>query len=87
VGPTGGYLVGFVAGAYIVGALFERMKKVSYLSVLSALLLGNAAIFALGLPWLSLWTGASSVLALGLYPFVVGDLLKAAVLASYLRSR
>jgi biotin transporter BioY len=49
-----------------------------------AMLLGNAAIYAFGLPWLSLFVDAENALSLGLYPFVIGDLLKAVLAAALL---
>jgi biotin transporter BioY len=41
-----------------------------------ALLVGNLAIYAVGLPWLALFVGVRAALPLGLYPFVAGDLVK-----------
>ena len=76
VGPTGGYLWGFVLAAYVVGSLAERGWDRSIGSRALAILLGNAAIYLLGLPWLAQFTGVERVLALGLYPFLVGDLAK-----------
>lgn len=77
LGPTGGYLLGFVAAAHLVGTLFERGWGRRPTSALAALLLGNGVIYAVGLPWLAAFVGARPSLALGLLPFVPGDVAKA----------
>jgi biotin transport system substrate-specific component len=76
LGPTGGYLFGFLAAAYIVGMLSELPYHRSLLQAASALLIGNAVIYIFGLAWLVRFVGESHTLQLGLYPFLVGDLLK-----------
>jgi biotin transporter BioY len=76
VGPTGGYLFGFLAAAYIVGMLSELRHKRSLLQAASSLVIGNITIYAFGLLWLARFVGESLVLQLGLYPFLAGDLLK-----------
>ena len=75
-GPTGGYLFGFLAAAYIVGMLSELKFKRSVFQAASTLILGNIIIYIFGLFWLARFVGESQVLQLGLYPFLVGDLLK-----------
>ena len=80
MGPTGGYIVGFVAAAFVVGLLAERGWDRRTWSMALAMLIGNSVIYVFGLSWLSIWLGhfasKSSVLATGLYPFIPGDLLK-----------
>ncbi len=78
LGPTGGYLVGFLLAAALVGRLAELGWDRRYAGALAAMLLGNLLIYAIGLPWLAAATGLSPSGALreGLYPFVVGDALK-----------
>jgi biotin transport system substrate-specific component len=83
LGPRGGYLVGFVAAAWVTGRLAERGWDRRLGSTLLAMLLGNLAIYACGLPWLALFAGRQA-LAWGLYPFVVGDLLKLALATALL---
>jgi biotin transporter BioY len=78
VGPTGGYLIGFVAAAYVVGWLAERGWDRKPTTTLAAMLIGNAVIYGFGLSWLALLVGADRALPLGLYPFVAGDGIKAA---------
>jgi biotin transport system substrate-specific component len=76
-GPSGGYLVGFVAAAYITGFLAEKGWDRRFSTTILAMLLGDAALYAFGLLWLSCLFGFNSaVLAVGLYPFIAGDILK-----------
>ena len=77
-GATGGYLIGFVVAAIVVGLLAERGWDRKFRSAIGAMLTGNVIIYLFGLPWLSrvVGTGFTKTLELGLYPFVPGDLLK-----------
>jgi biotin transport system substrate-specific component len=94
-GPTGGYLVGFVAAAFIMGVAVRWGARVSRRGVTGATLTGwrslgilalgvaaaSAVIYAVGVPWLAVFTGGGlgSAFALGAVPFLLGDLLKGAV--------
>ncbi len=77
-GATGGYLAGFVVAAALSGWLAERRWDRRFASAVAALLTGNVVIYAFGLPWLAhvADAGFERTLELGLYPFVVGDVLK-----------
>jgi biotin transport system substrate-specific component len=77
-GATGGYLIGFVAAAWLTGLLAERRWDRRFSSAVAAMLTGNVVIYLIGLPWLAivLDTGLERTLELGLYPFVPGDVLK-----------
>ena len=85
-GPTGGYIVGFVVAAAVIGYLAERRwdRKVS--SAIAAMLTGNVIIYLIGLPWLAvvLNTGLEKTLEFGLYPFVPGDVFKLYLAAALL---
>ncbi|MDY6907350.1 MAG: biotin transporter BioY [Chloroflexota bacterium] len=83
MGPTGGYLIGFVAAAFVVGLLAERGWDRRVWTTAAAMLIGSIAIYACGLLWLTRFVGGGSVLSVGLYPFVIGDIAKL-VLASVL---
>ncbi len=76
LGPSGGYLVGFAPAAFVTGALAERGWDRHVLSTWAAMALGSAMIFVCGLPWLAQFVGWEHVLAAGLYPFVIGDVIK-----------
>lgn len=74
IGPTGGYLIGFIGAAFITGFLSERGWDRRFFSTVLAMLLGNMVIYVFGLSWLSLFV--ENILETGLYPFVAGDLIK-----------
>ena len=77
LGPTGGYLLGFVLAAGLCGWCAERGWDRSYGRTLLAMLLGNALIYACGLAWLGSVIGFDKpLLAIGLLPFLVGDAVK-----------
>ena len=84
IGPTGGYLVGFVAVAYVVGRLAEMGwdKRVS--TTVAAMLAGEIVLYAFGVCWLAIMTNIRIALAVGLYPFIVGDILKVVLAAAVL---
>lgn len=77
-GATGGYLIGFVLAAGLVGWLAQRKADRRLLSALGTFLLGNLVIYAVGVPWLAVIIHVSmgEALLLGMIPFVVGDLIK-----------
>lgn len=77
-GPTGGYIVGFCCAAALVGWMAQRRWDRRFSSAVAAMLTGNVVIYLFGLPWLAreIGTGLEGTLEAGLYPFVVGDLLK-----------
>ncbi len=75
-GPTGGYLIGFVAAAYLVGLLAERGLDRRFLSALPIFLAGEAVIYLFGVSWLSILIGVQKAFVDGLFPFLVGDGLK-----------
>jgi len=77
ISSTGGYLIGFIVAAYTVGLLAEKGWDRRCGTTILAMLLGNLVIYTFGLVWLSLLMGRSkTVLEVGLYPFIVGDILK-----------
>ena len=78
LGPTGGYLLGFLASAWLVGALADRGWDRSYVKSLVALTAGTALIFVCGLAWLSQVVSGDELPAAGLYPFLPGAALKIA---------
>ncbi len=81
MGPTGGYLIGFVLAAALVGWFAERGYDRRVITMFAVMLLGAAILYVPGLLWLSKFTGFDKVLELGLYPFLWGDLLKAVLAA------
>lgn len=79
VGPTGGYLLGFAAAAYVIGKISERGKGLVAVDIL-AMILGTIIIYGLGVSWLKVVTGMSisKAVAVGMLPFLLGDALKIA---------
>jgi biotin transport system substrate-specific component len=79
--PSLGYVLGMVLAAAAVGALARRGADRSVWRTAGAMLLGEAIIYAVGVPYLALATGmsAGAAVAAGLTPFLIGDALKAAL--------
>lgn len=79
LGPTGGYLVGFIPAAAVAGALAGGGRPTW--RRLTGLALAALTVYAVGVPWLSVVTGAPLTVAVGqgLLPFLLGDLLKVAL--------
>lgn len=86
-GATGGYIVGFVLAAAFTGWLAQRRWERGLLRGMLAFVAGSAVVFLIGLPWLQVSLGLtwSQTLAAGLYPFIVGGVVKAAIAALVLR--
>lgn len=81
LGPTGGYILGFLVSVFVVGLLIEKGFGRTKKSVLYCMALGNVIIYLFGL--IGLWVflgdvGLWKVLMLGLFPFLIGDALKIA---------
>lgn len=78
LGATGGYLVGFIVAAALVGRLAELGWDRRIGGAIGATALGSVVIYAIGVPWLAVTTGlsASEAIAFGLLPFVVVDIVK-----------
>jgi biotin transport system substrate-specific component len=79
VGPTAGYLVGFVAAAFVVGLLSERGWDRKFWSTAVSMIIGNGIIYVAGVLWLSRFVGWPAVLSTGFLPFLAGDALKIAL--------
>lgn len=78
-GPTGGYLVGFMPAVFLIGTIAERGEHRVSRDVL-AMIVGSLMVYALGVPWLKLMTGMpwAKAAAVGMLPFLPGDVLKIA---------
>lgn len=83
LGQTGGYIVGFVVCQPAVGAIARRRDGSvrGWLAMIVAVLVGEAVIFGLGVPWLALVNDfpMSRALEGGLYPFLPGTVVKTAL--------
>ena len=76
LGPTGGYLVGFVVAAFVVGLLAEHGLDRNWKTAIVPFLVGTVAIYLFGASWLAVFVGLDKALASGLYPFLIGDAIK-----------
>jgi biotin transport system substrate-specific component len=83
-GPTGGYLIGFLAAAVVLGALADKGWGRNLLSALALFAIGEVIIFALGTGWLATLIGFEKAIAAGLVPFIPAEVLKVAVAAAVL---
>ena len=79
VGPTGGYLLGFLAAAVIAGWTAERSRH--GLTTVLGLLAGIVSIHLLGAAWLATLIGPAKAVSLGVAPFILGDAVKLALVA------
>jgi biotin transport system substrate-specific component len=75
MGPTGGYLLGFVLAAAIAGWIVEGWRDAEGLAL--AVVAGSVTIYLPGVLWLASFVGFGKAFELGLVPFLWGDLLKA----------
>ncbi len=83
-GGLAGYVVGFCVAAVVCGWLAERRADRRIASALPAMLLGDAIIFAVGVPWLAAayHFSTSEAIAKGLTPFLIGEAIKIALAAA-----
>jgi len=87
VGPTGGYLVGFLPAVFVIGLIAERAKENVLIEVI-AMVCGSVIIYLFGVTWLKILTNMtlSKTLAVGMYPFLPGDIIKIAVAIPIVRA-
>ncbi|MEU2422462.1 biotin transporter BioY [Streptomyces sp. NPDC007851] len=76
-----GYILGMILASAVVGALARRGADRGVLRMAGTMVLGEAVIYAIGVPYLAYAAGisASAAIAAGLTPFLIGDALKAAL--------
>jgi biotin transport system substrate-specific component len=79
MGPTGGYLLGFLVAAWLVGKLAERGLDRRVPTALAVFLLGDLVIFAFGVSWLASLMGLEKAWAAGVVPFLPAEALKIAL--------
>ncbi len=94
-GPTGGYIIGFILAALFLGHFTDRyVRSRSFVSMLGLMLFANfVLIYVPGLLWLGLWLNLVAgtpapfitLLGMGVFPFIIGDIVKAVAAASIAR--
>ncbi len=91
LGPTGGYLVGFMAASFLTGKILEGESR-NLFKITASFAIGNVVLYTLGVLWLMLIYRISFVnaIAIGVLPFFTIELAKiflAAVLYSKISNR
>ena len=84
IGPTGGFLMGFVLAAIAVGYLAERGWDRNIFTTAGAMFIGNALIYVPGLLWLSTLIGWDKSIEFGIKPFLLADLFKLVLAALFM---
>ena len=81
-----GYILGFILAAFIVGRLAERGASTTSIQSAALMVIGNLAIYAVGVTWLKFAIDSSwaTALSLGVVPFLIGDAIKIALAAGLL---
>jgi biotin transport system substrate-specific component len=82
-GATGGYLIGYLIAAFVVGYIAERRSTIA--SAVGALAAGNLIIYLCGASYLATFVGASKAFLLGVAPFIIGDILKSVAAVQILK--
>lgn len=79
IGPTGGYLIGYLPAVYVIGWVAEGPDHRLVRDV-AAMALGTLVLYACGISWLKVVTGLTwtKALAVGMLPFLIGDAVKIA---------
>ena len=80
-GATGGYLIGFLPAALLIGLAAQHRQDRKVWRALPLFVAGQAVVFAVGVPWLAVAADLTPAQALeaGFYPFILGGLVKAAI--------
>lgn len=85
-GATGGYLIGFLPAALLIGLAAQHGQDRKVWKALPLFVAGQAVVFAVGVPWLAVVADLTPAQALeaGFYPFILGGLVKAAIAGALL---
>ena len=81
MGPTAGYLFGFLLAAIAMGYLAERGMGRTVVSTIAAMVIGNCVVYLCGALWLANFIGFGEAIVMGVLPFLYGDALKLVVAA------
>jgi biotin transport system substrate-specific component len=84
LGPTGGFLFGFIASAYIVGLLAEMGWDRKTVTTVAAMIIGDAILLSFGFAWLAILTNVKTAFVAGFLSFIPGDILKVVLAAMVL---
>lgn len=76
LGPAGGYLSGYLLGAFVTGLIYENSEDKGPLMAFVAMAAANIVIYMMGMSWLSTYVGLYNAIVMGILPFIAGDLIK-----------
>lgn len=87
IGYTGGYLLGYIPAVYLIGMISERSDSKIWVDVI-ALICGSLIVYLFGVSWLKTVSGMTlaKTLAVGMYPFLIGDAVKIAAAVAIAKS-
>ncbi len=87
LGPTGGYLIGYLFSASITGLISNRPRQRLIWDII-AVVVGSLSLYLFGVPWLKMVTQMTWARAfmVGVFPFLIGDTIKAIVAIILARS-
>ncbi len=89
VGPTGGYLAGFLAAIFFLGFVLNKQPEFSWPVLFGLMIIGHFIILGLGVLWLAYGMpsiGISLAIVSGVLPFLIGSILKSAMAACIIKS-
>lgn len=76
LGHSGGYLSGYLLGAFVTGVIYENSDDKGPLIAFLAMAAANLVIYMMGMSWLSTYVGLYKAIEMGIFPFIAGDLVK-----------
>jgi biotin transport system substrate-specific component len=86
MGPTGGFLFGFLAAALVMGFMAERGWDRSLLRVIIMMTIGHVLILGCGVAWLSVLMPVAKAWAVGIAPFIAATIVKTALAAALMQA-
>ncbi len=81
LGPTAGYLFGFLAAVTVMTYFRDKVAKDSFATQFIACILGSVALYACGISWLSMYVGVANAFSFGFLPFIIPDIVKGIIVA------
>lgn len=85
LGPTGGYIIGFIPAAYVMSVLYQKLNQSKWISAFVTCLVGSLFIYSFGIAWLSTFVGFQKAVIVGLVPFILPGLVKIGILSSAMK--